>query len=73
MIALILLRKGCSKNLVVLHAECAKVFLLFTDIDECQDNIDDCHIMASCTNTMGSFNCQCKSGYKGNGTNCVGK
>ena len=26
-----------------------------------------------CTNTNGSYECSCKSGYSGNGFNCTGK
>ena len=47
-------------------------FLL--DINECS-NVDDnnCHENAICTNTNGSFTCQCQNGYTGNGTTCNGK
>ncbi|XP_065180413.1 fibrillin-1-like [Sycon ciliatum] len=40
------------------------------DIDECTTGVDDCDAMASCSNTIGSFECSCKSGYYGNGTSC---
>ncbi|XP_065180412.1 fibrillin-1-like [Sycon ciliatum] len=40
------------------------------DIDECTAGVDDCDAMASCSNTIGSFECSCKSGYYGNGTSC---
>ena len=44
------------------------------DINECS-NVDDnnCHENAICTNTNGSFTCQCENGYTGNGTTCTGK
>ena len=29
--------------------------------------------MATCTDTDGSFTCQCQNGYTGNGQNCTGK
>ena len=46
----------------------------FTDIDECAvDELHDCHVYANCTNTDGSYSCQCKQGFDGNGLNCVGK
>ena len=50
----------------------SQYFLL--DINECS-NADDnnCHESALCTNTNGSFTCQCQNGYIGNGTTCNGK
>ncbi len=44
----------------------------FSDIDECADEIDNCHDNATCNNNDGSFNCTCTSGYTGNGTYCEG-
>ncbi|KAM7430000.1 hypothetical protein ABFA07_019239 [Porites harrisoni] len=43
------------------------------DIDECQDGVHDClPSVASCVNTLGSFNCSCNHGYIGDGkTNCT--
>ena len=43
------------------------------DIDECEEEIDNCHADASCTNTDGSFNCTCLTGYSGDGVSCLGK
>ena len=34
---------------------------IFVDIDECAGDIDDCDQI--CTNTNGSFQCSCNSGY----------
>ena len=45
----------------------------YVDIDECQWNIDECDINASCNNTEGSYQCTCNSGYWGSGLNCTGK
>ena len=44
----------------------------FTDIDECANGTGDCDTEAECTNTPGSYTCQCNQGYTGNGTNCTG-
>ena len=43
------------------------------DIDECIEGTDDCDDNAVCTNTEGSFTCECESGYTGNGRICSGK
>ena len=42
----------------------------FTDISECAAS--PCHPNATCTNTEGSYICNCQSGYSGNGTFCEG-
>lgn len=44
-----------------------------TNIDECQENLDDCDMRASCVDTDGSYNCTCGDGYTGNGTTCESK
>ena len=41
------------------------------DIDEC-DLAMPCDSNALCTNTNGSFECACNSGYSGNGFACLG-
>ena len=43
------------------------------DINEC--NLpNDCHPFAECFNTNGSYYCQCKAGYNGDGiTHCISK
>ena len=35
------------------------------DIDECVDQLDNCHATATCTNTDGSFTCACPPGTVG--------
>ena len=44
----------------------------FIDIDECKGN-QSCHEDANCTNTNGSYVCDCQPGYTGNGQNCTGE
>ena len=34
-----------------------------TDIDECSQRTHGCHSRAECTNTDGSYRCDCKEGY----------
>ncbi|XP_014282328.1 multiple epidermal growth factor-like domains protein 8 [Halyomorpha halys] len=42
------------------------------DVDECQQRLHDCHENAKCTNTHGSYSCQCKRGFIGDGKkSCV--
>ena len=45
-------------------------FLL--DVDECEQDLDNCHKMAFCNNTLDGFSCHCLPGYVGNGTSCEG-
>ncbi|KAF7989739.1 hypothetical protein HCN44_008413 [Aphidius gifuensis] len=42
------------------------------DVDECDLGLHDCHLNAICTNTHGSYSCQCKRGFNGDGKdNCT--
>ena len=41
------------------------------DIDEC--NWNTCDLNATCTNTIGSYMCDCFSGFSGDGKDCYGK
>ena len=43
----------------------------FSDIDECKGN-HSCHMNAICTNTKGSYVCNCHPGYTENGRGCAG-
>lgn len=45
----------------------------FVDVDECAEALDNCSIDAICQNTLKSYKCICKSGYKGDGKHCEGK
>ena len=46
--------------------------ILFSDIDECTNELDGCHHNATCSNNGGSYSCSCNPGYTGNGTYCRG-
>ena len=43
------------------------------DVDECQLEDDNCHVNATCVDTIGSFVCNCNNGFEGDGVNCAGK
>ena len=47
-------------------------FFCFTDQDECLTERGGCTERADCINTEGSYYCQCKVGYSGDGTTCEG-
>ena len=42
------------------------------DLDECAQNLDNCHPDATCTDTNDSFKCTCNSGFTGDGVFCYG-
>ena len=42
------------------------------DLDECADGTQNCDVNAERNNTMASYNCTCKDGFRGNGTKCIG-
>ena len=41
------------------------------DINECTDGTHDCDNNAICTDTNGSFSCDCSTGWEGTGTSCA--
>ncbi|XP_015767027.1 PREDICTED: uncharacterized protein LOC107345791 [Acropora digitifera] len=41
------------------------------DLDECSGGNNHCHANAFCTNTFGSYECECSAGYSGDGRNCT--
>ena len=59
-----------------IDCECIKGFVLndksvCDDFDECASGTHLCSENASCANTVGSFNCTCKTGFSGNGLSCL--
>ena len=47
--------------------------LLLTDVNECESN-STCHEQAECYDTEGSYLCECRTGYEGDGYNdCIGE
>ena len=43
------------------------------DVDECVDGSHMCDSNGNCTNTDGSYICDCHVGYNGDGYNCSSK
>ena len=60
-------------SLPVLHNTTSFGDLSFlSDIDECTEVRQACHLYADCTNSAGSFSCECRAGFLGDGHNCIG-
>ena len=45
----------------------------FSDIDECISEPSPCSLHKDCFNTVGSYMCNCKSGFIASGPYCIGK
>ena len=44
---------------------------LCIDVNECDEGTAKCHSNATCSNTVGSYDCTCVLGYSGDGFNCT--
>ena len=67
---------ACCKDYSTLSLIHKSFFTYFADIDECSsDGLNTCDIdtRAMCTNTFGSFLCDCRSGFTGDGRTCTGR
>ena len=49
------------------HNNILPTLLMYTDINECDRDLDNCDINAECSNIVGSFYCTCNMGYTGTG------
>ena len=60
------------KNVSIIILELLEPFftLLVSDDDECLAGTHQCDETANCTNTNGSYTCECDIGYTGNGYIC---
>ena len=45
-------------------------FIPILDLDECHNDLNYCHKLATCTNERGTYTCKCKTGYVGDGFDC---
>lgn len=43
------------------------------DVNECQDGTNECHVNATCYNSVGNYSCECDIGFSGNGFHCQGE
>lgn len=47
--------------------------MIIIDVDECINaTLNNCHVNATCNDTVGSFECGCYEGFSGDGVNCTG-
>lgn len=46
---------------------------MFLDINECYTLANNCSLLAKCEDTVGGFNCTCRSGFSGDGYTCTSK
>lgn len=61
---------GCSSCTVEIGWRCEGEPSRCADIDECLEGVDDCSASATCINVPGSFQCECETGYEGDGKTC---
>ena len=47
--------------------------MMFVDRNECMEEPAPCHANAVCTDTVGSYTCNCSEGFVGDGLNCMGE
>ena len=61
-----------STALVCFQVYCSDITsVCHTDIDECAEQSDQCdEAHADCSNTVGSYECQCTVGFIGDGRHC---
>ena len=45
-------------------------FCSLLDLNECQEKLNYCNKLATCTNERGSYACKCNAAYVGDGFDC---
>ena len=70
-----IITEECVQESLGYHCQCKSGFQYLEndgceDIDECKINIHNCNKNAFCKNTFGSFECECKKNYEGDGFDC---
>lgn len=63
------LKENPIQNSICFTLHCLYCFL---DINECYLS-NACNPNSNCSNTLGSYNCECNPGYSGDGKTCAGK
>ena len=48
-------------------------YFCLLDINECNNVTRACNSLANCVNTIGSYQCSCRTGFFGDGFQCDGK
>ena len=51
---------------------CIHVYM-YAAFSVCEFGLNDCDVNATCIDRDGGFDCQCITGYSGNGAHCDGK
>ena len=64
-------REECHLTFGVFRGQTRRVILCpFSDVDECSQERDLCSAHATCSNTIGSYDCSCKAGHTCDGRHC---
>lgn len=48
------------------------MILTVSDDNECETGLNECDEHADCVNTLGSYECNCLEGFRGDGFECRG-
>lgn len=63
----------CSGKPPTIQLELQTLQRAFADINECSNStLNDCHVYATCINSVGNYSCECMQGFDGDGLDCQG-